>query len=128
MNQHQQTTFAPLKTLIEGQDLHDTDLLTIIGSWVPSEPSVAQAMAFHARDYIETHGHEDLDYAKIISEVHRLVFFDEQGAAKYGTDWIASSPTQLEQLTACIIRGFETGETPNAAHIAAIVPTPTSIQ
>lgn len=81
--------FEPVAAAICRQDLSIGDLLNIIGGFAGTSPRIAQAMAFHARDFmgeLDDARDDTRTYSNIIAETYRRTFFDEEQATKYGTE------------------------------------------
>ena len=91
--------FAPLKATLEARPMGASDLMELIGSFATGDSgTVAQAMAFHARDVMrETN--DATAYPALIAEIYRRAFFDREYAEKYET-------TQMLDQGAEMLRDF----------------------
>jgi hypothetical protein len=117
-----QTVFAPLEAFIRTEEYSDADLLNLIGNWAGRNATVAQAMAFHARDTIHEHRTEDLPYVDVVVQVYYRTFFSPEHAGLYGTDFMVHDDAKLKTLVDYIID--PTSEVP--ANVAEAPYTPTA--
>lgn len=106
MNKDLEAIFRPLKDRLEGSDLTDIDLVELIGGFAVSSPPVAQALAYHARDFMRECNAAELvaSYSSIIAETYRRTFFDAEHAVTYGTtEMLDKGPEMLKAFTAYLV-------------------------
>lgn len=99
-NAHKQeitAIFADLETVLRRTEYTDVDLFDLIGSFSDSSPTIAKAMSFHARDILGS-TNEEANYTDIMVEVFRRTFFDDEMAARYGTNMMIGNPVQARGL------------------------------
>lgn len=77
--------FVPLKDALIQYNLSDIDMLNLIGGYARSNPVIAQALTFHARDYLTERGTDAVSYSDVIVEMYWRTFFDPEVSKLYGT-------------------------------------------
>lgn len=111
-----------LKSVILGQEYTERDAFHLVGSYALNEPQIAAALAFHIRDITQemfdtvearaqlaavSEGAEDgdalefsveLDYSVILADAYERTFFNQEHAAKYGTEVFAGDEEKLAML------------------------------
>lgn len=106
MNKDVEAIFRPLKARLEGSDLTYIHLVELIGSFAVSSPHIAQALAYHARDFMHECNAAEVvaSYASIISETYRRTFFDIEHAVTYGTtEMLNRGPEMLKAFAAYLV-------------------------
>jgi hypothetical protein len=106
VNKEMEAIFRPLKARLEGSDLTDIDLVELIGGFAGSSPHIAQALAYHARDFMRECNASQVvaSYASIITETYRRTFFDEEHAVTYGTtEMLDKGPEMLKAFAAYLV-------------------------
>ena len=95
MDSERERIFAPLKATLEARPMDASDLMELIGSFATGDSgTVAQAMAFHARDVMrETN--DTTAYPTPIAAIYRRAFFDRECAAKYDITQILDQGPQM---------------------------------
>jgi hypothetical protein len=107
--------FAPLKATLEAQPHGASDLVELIGSFAMDSGTVAQALAFHARDVIRE-SRDPIAYPALIAEIYRRAFFDRDYAARYGTtEMLDRGPHALQDFVNYLTTSFKMDESQLAA-------------
>lgn len=113
-----QAAFEPLKARLQAKGYTDVELFELIGNFVDLDPVIGKAMAFHSRDILTEHDHNNtkVEYTAVITEVYRRVFYDVDAAAKYGTEHMPQHGAEkLKAMTDYLIHSLDADDTATAA-------------
>lgn len=116
-----------MQNTIKSHPYTERDAFHLIGCFTAVEPVIAAALCFHIRDIIQEtfESNEDaaraqlaemdeaepedsfeidieLDYASILADAYDRCFFDEVGAAKYGTQVFCGDDAKISRLVSTL--------------------------
>lgn len=123
MDQQMQAIFAPLIPVFAARNFQPADLFELIGQFVETNPGVAQAMAYHARDILMEATSPATSSAHV-TEVYRRTFFDIEYAQKYGTSEMLEKGTEtMKSFAEYLVTSFQMDDIQAAANSGMLPPS-----
>ena len=123
MDKEMQAVFAPLVSVFAARNFQSGDLYELIGQFIGTNPEVAQAMAFHARDILMG-GEPPTTHSAVITEVYRRTFFDVDYATKYGTSQLLERGAEtMKSFVEYLATSFQMDDVQAAANSGLLPPS-----